>query len=106
MLHPAHIDGRTLVILRRRGSVFRPMFDVVISGRLEHDGSKLTLIGDGIERVIAEPEQDMLMPVKPDSRIPQCNGFDLFMIEEAARVKREGPVNAPGQSEDATSESD
>jgi hypothetical protein len=82
LFQPAHIDGRTLIILRRGRSSFGSAFAQAMSGRLEHDGEKLTLVGDCHRRVITEAKLASLMPVNDGNRIPQCHGFDLFMIEE------------------------
>jgi len=79
MFHPSHVDGRSLVILQRRGG----RFAAVASGRLEHDGESLTLVGDGRQRVLTEPELASVMVVRPDTRIAECRGFDLFLIEES-----------------------
>jgi len=82
MFAPTDIDGRTLVILRHSGSRLGTQYRVVVSGRLEHDGKTLSLIGDGSERAITEHEQKAIMVVRADTRISQCRGFDLFLIEE------------------------
>jgi hypothetical protein len=79
MLHPAHVDGRSLVILRQQGN----RFSVVASGQLEHDGETLTLVGDGQQRVLTEQDLASVMVVRPDTRIAMCRGFDLFLIEES-----------------------
>ena len=79
MLHPAHVDGRSLVILRRRGR----RYSVVASGRLEHDGESLALVGDGKPRVVTEAELASLFVVKPDTQITVCRGFDLFLVEDS-----------------------
>jgi hypothetical protein len=83
MFHPAHIDGRTLVILRRHRALLRRVFRIVASGRLEYDGASLSLVNGPSERVITDSEREALMLVSSDTRIPQCRGFDLFLIEQA-----------------------
>jgi hypothetical protein len=82
MLHPAHVDGRSLVILRRRSTWSGLKFSVVASGQLEHVGETLTLIGDNSTREITNDELAGFMIVKPDTQIPECRGFDLFLIQE------------------------
>ena len=79
MLHPAHIDGRSVVILRqgRRG------FHVLESGMLSYDGQTLTLGEDESRRVFTDDELQSLMPVVEGSRIPECRGFDFFLLSEA-----------------------
>jgi hypothetical protein len=79
MHHPAHIDGRTVVIARqgRRG------FHVLESGMLGYDGQTLTLGEDELRRVFTDDELQSLMPVVEGSRIPECRGFDFFLLSEA-----------------------
>ncbi|MEJ7640042.1 MAG: hypothetical protein WKF75_19260 [Singulisphaera sp.] len=79
MHHPTHIDGRSVVILRqgRRG------FHVVESGMLSYDGQTLTLGEDESRRVFSDDELQSLMPVVEASRIPECRGFDFFVLSEA-----------------------
>jgi hypothetical protein len=79
MLHPAHVDGRSLVILQRRGH----QFSVAASGQLEHDGETLALVGDGKRRVLTRARVGSVMVVRPDTKIAECRGFDLFLIEGA-----------------------
>ncbi len=78
MHHPAHIDGRSAVILRhgRRG------FHVLESGILSYDGQTLTLGEDESRRVFTDDELQSLMPVVEGSRIPECRGFDFFLLSE------------------------
>jgi hypothetical protein len=78
MHHPAHIDGRSVVILRqgRRG------FHVLESGLLSYDGQTLTLGEDESRRVFTDDELRSLMPVVEGSRIPECHGFDFFLLSE------------------------
>jgi hypothetical protein len=79
MHHPAHIDGCSVVILRqgRRG------FHVLESGMLSYDGQTLTLGEDDSRRVFTDGELQSLMPVVEGSRIPECRGFDFFLLSEA-----------------------
>ena len=83
MFQPAHVDGRTLVIIRRRPSLFNSGFTEVMRGRLEHDGAKLTLVGNCGRRVISDAELATFMPVNEGNRIPECAGFDFFLIQES-----------------------
>jgi hypothetical protein len=85
MFHPVHIDGRKLVIIRRGQSILDSPFTEVMSGRLEYDGSELTLVSDCRRRIIAGAELASLVPVKEDTRISQCHGFDIFTIDEPER---------------------
>ncbi len=80
MHHPAHIDGRSVVILRqgrRRG------FHVLESGMLSHDGQTLTLGAGESRRVFTDDELQSLQPVVEGSRIPECRGFDFFLLVDA-----------------------
>jgi hypothetical protein len=79
MHHPAHIDGRSVVILRqvRRG------FHVLESGILSYDGQTLTLGEDKSRRTFSDDEVQSLMPVVEGSRIPECHGFDFFLLLNA-----------------------
>ena len=81
MLNPAHVDGRSLIILRRRSTWAGLKFAIVASGRLDHDGEKLTLVGDNSTRVIADQERAAFMIVKPDTQIAECPGFDQYLIQ-------------------------
>jgi hypothetical protein len=83
MFHPAHVDGRTVVVLRRRTGWFGPRFSVVASGRLEHDGQTLSLVAPGVTRAVTADELASLMLVRPDTRIAECRGYDLFLVHEA-----------------------
>ena len=60
------------------------LFTVVAGGELEHDGENLVLVGNGVRRLITDDELAGLMLVNPDSRIAECHGFDLFLIEKIA----------------------
>ena len=79
MWYPAHVDGRTLVVIRRRKSLFGG-YDVIESGVLEHDGESLHLVGDRGARVLTRAELDSVQPVAPRSRIAACRGFDFFLL--------------------------
>jgi hypothetical protein len=79
MHHPAHIDGCTVVVLRQERWGFR----VLGSGRLTHDGESLTLVDSDVCRPFSDAERDSLLPVGPGNRIPQCRGFDFFLLAEA-----------------------
>jgi hypothetical protein len=82
MLHPAHVDGRSLVILRRRQRLIGSCFCVVASGELEHDGETLFFLCDRAPQVITDQELASVMVVKPDTQIWECRGFDLFLIQD------------------------
>jgi hypothetical protein len=82
MWYPAHVDGRTLVVIRARKSLFGG-YDVIESGVLEHDGESLRLVGDRGSRVFTRAELESLQPVSPRSRIICCRGFDFFLLRSA-----------------------
>ncbi len=78
MHHPAHIDGRSVVILRQGRLGFR----VLESGILSYDGRTLTLGEDESRRLFSDDELQGLMPVVAGSHIPECRDFDFFLLSE------------------------
>jgi hypothetical protein len=82
MFHPVDVDGRSLVVLRRWKRLLGSQFTVVASGRLEHDGETLTLVGNDDRRAVSDQELRDFMVVNPDTQIAECRGFDLFLIQE------------------------
>ena len=76
MLQPAHIDGRTVVVLRPAGHGHV----VVESGRLNFDGEEVSLVAGDSRRSFSDTEIDSLKLVVAGNRIPECQGFDLFSI--------------------------
>jgi hypothetical protein len=79
MYHPAHIDGCTVVLLRQDRWGLR----VIGGGRLSYDGESLTLVDGEAPRRFSDAERDALMPVGPGNRIPECRGFDFFLLAES-----------------------
>jgi hypothetical protein len=79
MHHPAHIDGRSVVVLRQG----RWGFSVSESGILSYDGQTLSLGEGESQRVLSDDELQSLMPVAPGNRIPECRGFDFYLIAKA-----------------------
>ena len=75
--HPAHIDGCSLVILRRRSSLLSAGFEVVESGTLSYDGETLTLESDHAARTreVTLAEQNHILVVSELNRIPEFIGF-------------------------------
>jgi hypothetical protein len=82
MWQPAHIDGRTLVVIRPRKSVLGG-YDVIESGVMQHDGEVLYLVGDHGSRAVTKSELGSLQPVVPQSSIAVCRGFDFCLIRPA-----------------------
>src|SRR4051794_21346909 len=82
MWQPAHIDGRTLVVIHARTSLLGG-YDVIESGILEHDGEMLHLVGDHGSRAVTDAELDSLQPVVQQSSISACRGFDFFLVRPA-----------------------
>ncbi len=82
MFQPAHIDGRTLVVIRARKSLFGG-YDVIESGKLEHDGEALHLVGEQSSRAVTDAELESLQPVVQQSGISACRGFDFFLLRSA-----------------------
>ncbi len=80
--HPAHLDGRSLIILRERDTLFRSGFEVVASGDLHFDGETLMLESpDGGIRIVPESECSQILTVTRTNQIPECAGFQLVILE-------------------------
>ena len=80
MFYPAHLDGCSVVVLsnERRG------FQFVERGVLSFDGEALS-IGDGeSRRIFTDLQRDSHIPVVVNSRIPECQGFDFFVLKVAS----------------------
>jgi hypothetical protein len=76
MFYPIELDGCSVAVLRNG----RWGFHVVESGVLGFDRETLS-IGEGeLRRVFTDVERDSLMPVGSNSRIPECRGFDFFIL--------------------------
>jgi hypothetical protein len=73
---PVEVDGRRLVILRQN----RSRFNEVASGWLSYDGDSLVLELEDGERIITESELAGFQPIIATNRIPQCRGFDFFLL--------------------------
>jgi hypothetical protein len=82
MWNPAHVDGRTLVVIRPRKSLLGG-YEVIESGRLSHEGDALRLVGDRSSRVVTDAELQALQPVVQKSHIAACRGFDFFLLRPA-----------------------
>jgi len=77
--HPAHIDGRSVVVLRQDRWGFR----VPESGILNYDEQTLSL-GEGVSRRdFWDAELQSLMPVAAGRRIPECRGLDFPLLSGA-----------------------
>jgi hypothetical protein len=61
------------------------LFDIVAEGRLAHDGDMLRLKGavQASDRIITDDEVAGIKLVTPENRIPQCRGYELFLIVES-----------------------
>jgi hypothetical protein len=77
-MHPAHVDGRTLIVIRRTTMGYKSLQ----SGRLSHDGRQLTLVGEHGEIAITDRELAELQPVVPSNQISACRGFDFFLLRD------------------------
>ena len=86
MEHPAHLDGCNIIIIRQKRSLLRTRFEVLESGFLCYDGETLTLESDrGDEpRVFTSEEQEKILTVSERSRIPECAGYRLFVLQDDA----------------------
>ena len=87
MYQPIHIDGRSIVVLRKAHLGYR----VIESGVLSFDGETLTLGEGNAARVVSDAELGALMPVSSDSRINECRGFDFFVLESEEAQAGEAP---------------
>ena len=80
MLFPTYLDGCSVVVLRQGVFGFR----VVESGILSYDGEDLWLTLSETRRVLSTNELGSLRPVLATSKIPECRGFDFFLLEVSA----------------------
>jgi hypothetical protein len=80
---PVGLDGSTLVVLRDASTGFRTRFEIVRCGRLSYDGETLRLKNDSGATVWTLPDElpTGICNVTPANRIPECDGYDLFLIE-------------------------
>jgi hypothetical protein len=76
MHQPAHVDGCSVVILRRT----HLGYVIIDSGLLSFDGETLTLGEGDAARVVSHAELRALLTVAQDSRISACRGFDFFVL--------------------------
>jgi hypothetical protein len=91
MHQPAHIEGKTVVMLSRRGSSHA----VIESGRLAFDGEDVSLVTAEAKRLFSPEEIDSLVLVVAGNRIPECLGFDFFTIRsEAKKTGQSATANA------------
>jgi hypothetical protein len=75
--NPTHLDGRTLVIIKQHVWGYQR----IASGRLNYDGAQMFFREDDLtERPVTPDELALIRPVLPTSRIPQCRGYDLFLV--------------------------
>ena len=77
MYPPAHIEGRTVVVLRKDGRGYV----AVESGRFSFDGEDLSLVAADTRRPFSDVELDSLKLVVTGNRIAECEGFDFFLIK-------------------------
>ena len=82
MFHPAHIDGRRLVVLRMLPGFFANRFEVVCGGRLSHDGERLALVDDDNRElaIITDEQLSRIQIIRPENRIRECIGYEFFII--------------------------
>jgi hypothetical protein len=79
---PSHLDGRCVAILTFDGWGYR----LQASGRLEYDGEKMSLVADDASRrPVTFEELRWIRTVSPQCRIPQCQGFDFFLLTNDLR---------------------
>jgi hypothetical protein len=79
MLHPAHVDGRSLVMIQPTTFGHR----VIATGVLSYDGQTLILRNDADDRVVRDDELAAFAHVTDGTRIPECVGFDFFVFVDA-----------------------
>ena len=75
-MYPAHIDGRTVAVIRR--TTFG--YAMVESGRLSYDGQTLSLESEDRSRSVTDQEVASLQLVTPGNRIAATSGFDFFLL--------------------------
>ena len=80
---PVRLDGNTLVVLRDKSTSFRTAFEIVRSGRLCYDGETLRLKNESGTTVWTLPDEipPGICNVTPENRIPECAGYDFFLLE-------------------------
>jgi hypothetical protein len=79
MYQPAHIDGCSLVVLEPTNRLTGQQFAVIARGRFSFDGENLTLrLEDGLEIPFSDKELADVKIVHPQSKIPECLGFNFF----------------------------
>jgi hypothetical protein len=77
-VHPVEADGCGVVVLRERKG---PSYEAIERGVLYYDGERLWLEhADGSRRELPEDEWPNILNVTPSNKIPQCAGFDFFMV--------------------------
>jgi hypothetical protein len=77
MFQPAHVDGRSLVLVRQT----RWGYERVESGFLSDDGESLWLeVETGEYRRITDDELSRFLQVTENNRIAPCKGFDFFIL--------------------------
>jgi hypothetical protein len=83
MWYPTQLDGCSIVILRPP-SGFRRHFEIVEKGVLSHDGETLTLASETgrAGRIVTEDELSRILTVGDGNMIPECEGFQLFILEQ------------------------
>lgn len=79
MYYPIEVDERSVVLLSQGQRGFR----VLESGLLCFNGETLILFKDHSRRVFSDAELGSLMPVVARNCIPECRGFDFFLISVA-----------------------
>ncbi|WP_092050502.1 hypothetical protein [Planctomicrobium piriforme] len=78
MHHPAHIDGRTLVILKPTILGYK----IIEKSRLAYDGNELHLIDGQSSRVITDQELAAVLNVTENCQIRECVGFDFMLFSD------------------------
>lgn len=84
-MHPVEADGCGLVILAENARFLgAPIIKVLETGTLSYDGEALTLESDnGGRRIVTEEEQRDMLNVTEQNQIPQCVGYDFFILRQA-----------------------
>jgi len=80
-MQPHTLDGQTLIVLRQRATDF----ETVCSGRRSFDGEALS-VADAHDRelmVLTDTQLVQIKHVVDGNRIPQCAGYDFFILEPA-----------------------
>jgi hypothetical protein len=89
--------GRALVVLRELPNPFGYRYDVQESGILVREGDALSIEHpDGTTRPLSNFEKARLLVVMPTNRIPECAGYQFFILQRDGVGGRPAPGRESG----------